>query len=222
MIRYEAFRHTIVGWFFVASFLLFTFPHINLRLWGDLQWAFLFVAGLISSPVFGYLVNQINRAYYIWRKCRPNDTKIEVEKLKAGFSSVVSELPKPDPALKVLSNLPPKDLHRFVWVSYANKELRDRSESYWERYYSNVHIAMAVIAGTALALSQLFISVPLWSFDTCWRFIVVLLCLVALYVTAKDYLRICMSIENTWIDSFLVQLRNQPTQFSNDMFRSKP
>ena len=223
MFRYEIFRQSVIGWFLIASFLWFTFPYIDIDLtsWGNQQWIVLFVAGLISSPVFGYMINQMNRAYYLITGTRPNDTKINITHLHGEFSRIVSDLSNPDYTLTVLKGLPPKDLHRFVWVSHANKELRERSESYWERYYSNVCISIATVLGTIIALCSLLICVPLFSIDTFLKTIVIIVLLFSLGRTNKEYLRICMSIENTWIESFLAKLSKQPNDFSNGIFKIK-
>jgi hypothetical protein len=229
MFQYEMFRQSIIGWAALGSFLWLSFHFIGIDE-NTLQWIAAIVLGLASSPIFGYIISQLNRAYYIVRKNRPNDVDLEIQALYTSFHDAISNIS--DPVLKTLGKLPPKDLHRVVWVSYANKQLRDRSESYWERYYTNTCIVLGFAIGVSLAVpiviggiidgstaKQSIMSLYIWPIS---KLIVIVALSWALLIARRAYLEICQRIENSWISSFTAEVRRDPGKFASHLFNFDP
>ena len=219
MFRYEIFRQSVIGWFLIASFIWLSFPYLNLAAWNDRQWAVSIVVTLLSSSVFGYLISQLNRAYYLLSGTRPNDRKIAIKYLHKEFARITANLSPSNNTLIAFRLLRPKDLHRFVWVAFANQKIRNRSESYWERYYTNICISIAVSVGSTLALSSLIVRLPLCFAGTWIRLGISIVLIVALWIINREYVRISANIENTWIHAFLAELEKRPHFFSEEIFK---
>ena len=178
----------------------------------------LFLAGLFSSPVFGYLLSQAIRAFYIATNTRPNDRKIDVDGLHSSFRDAISNQNEWEcESLRSLTSLDPKQLHRVVWVVYSNSDVRSRSESYWERYYANQSIVAAFVLGFFLSFNFMPVA-AVFSLNTIWRIAILLLTIALLWIANKRYIEIASAIENAWIDAFIAKLKREPGSLSGKLF----
>lgn len=217
MFQYEIFRLSMIGGFFIGSFLFLASPYLDFHKFHSVNGIIILIAGLITSPVVGYLFGQLVTAYYLFTKSRPNDTKIDIEYLHSEFNEIVSSNISYK-TLVPLCSLTPKELHRFVWVAYANRDLRNRSESYWERYYSNVGISIAIVLGTLTAI-PFCVNITELIWNNSIKCFTAIALLVILWVVNRYYLRVCATIENVWIKSFLSELDSNPEYFSKEIFK---
>ena len=218
MSRYEIFRQSVAGWSFIVSFIVLALPRIDLSDLSDWKWAVVFAAGLLSSPVFGYIINQVIRAWYVITKSRPNDRHLNIKKLHSRFTEIIN--PETHGAhLSSLRDLPPKDLHRVIWVTFANNDLRDRSESYWERYYTNLGIVASICVGTISAIVIFLLNQYFWELLNLIKLAIFLLIVIALIIDSRKYLQICTLIENIWNNAFIHRLKEEPEYFKNGLFK---
>lgn len=219
MFRYEIFRQSVAGWFLICSFLLIGYPYLKFQEYTTLNLGILFIGSLLLSPVFGYLTSQGIRAFFIFTNTRPNDTMINIRQLHKKFLELTNNLEEGNSPLKVLQKLSPKELHRFVWVAYANKDLRVRSESYWERYYTNLNIVAVSIAGLLAALVFVVPIEDVLKSLNIAKYAVILTLAVVFWYNNRKYLSICANLENTWINTFLEKLQIDQKYFLDELFK---
>ncbi len=219
MFRYEIFRLSVPGWFLISCFIMISYPYLEFENYSTEKWIVLFVASLLLSPVFGYLTNQIIYAFMAITNTRPNDVKLNVRKLHEQFIKITTELDYRENAIIELYQLSPKELHRFIWVAYANKELRDRSESTWERYYTNLNIIFVSIFGSVLAIVMNVPRKEALVSGNIIKYTVIIVFTLILWYNNKKYLKICVNIENAWIDSFLRKLKIDCDFLFRELFR---
>ena len=232
--NYEGFRNTLPGWFLVAVVAFIALPYLDLTALTTSQTVALIVVGLISSQVTGYVITQVVRAWQDWRHTRPNNTQILVasfaeecraishgkgsQELLALVYSLALHGDKASDSVNAIDGA--KDLHRYLWVTLANKDLRDRSESYWERHSTNVNLMVAMAIGVPIGLTSAFESRVLSFTLTDWGWFAALegtkllglsFVWLALRKANKEYLRIARGIENAWIRVLLAKIRTDPT-----------
>lgn len=218
MFKYEIFRQTVVGWFLIFSFLLMSFPYLKLQEYTLINWGILFIGSLLLSSVFGYFVNQLVQGFLTLFKIRPNDVMINIEEPYKRLSELASKLEKENSPLKALCKLSSRDLYRFIWVTYANKDLRDRNESYWERYYTNLNIIIVTIIGLFLAIIIVVPKQDILSCSNIVRYVLIFSIINVLWYNNLKYLSICTNIENTWINAFSEKLGVDQEYFVEKLF----
>lgn len=232
--NYEGFRNTLPGWFLIAVVSFIALPYVDLAALTTSQAVAVVVVGLISSQVTGYVITQVVRAWQDWRHIRPNNTQILVatlaeecraislrkgsQELMALVYSLALHGDKASDSVNAMDGS--KDLHRYLWVTLANKDLRDRSESYWERHSTNVNLMVVMAIGVPIGLT-LAIASGVRGFNlTDWGWFAAvegtkLLALsfvwLALRKANTEYLRIARGIENAWIRVLLTKIRSDPT-----------
>ncbi len=216
MFQYEMFRQTVVGWLLIFSFLLIGYPYINLQQYTLIYWSFLFIGSLLLSPVFGYLLNQLILVIYTLFKIRPNDVEINIDKPQKALLDIRSKIE--NSPLKAWFELPTRDLYRFIWVTFANKELRKRSESYWERYYTNINLIIVSLIGSILAIISVVPYQDIFNIVNLGKYFLILILIVILKYNNLKYLKICTQIENTWINAFSEKIKTDPEYFIEKLF----
>jgi hypothetical protein len=217
MFKYETFRQSVAGWFLLSSYLLFAYPYIQFDKYTSLNWLFLFLGSLLISPVIGYIVGQAVMLFFIITKLRPNERKIRVGSLHSRLSTLC-DLPSTEPnPLTVLLRLPPKDLHTYLWMSCGNTELRERSESYWERYYTNINIIVVSVLGAVIACICNVPKCDLVTAAIMWKVLVLVLLTIVLWANCRRYRTISLNLENAWIDLFLERCAQDRTAIINEL-----
>lgn len=216
--EYEVFRQSVAGWFLIATFLLFAYPHLDLNQYSPTEWAVTGIGSLLLSPVLGYSSGQVVRAWHVVTRRRPNDRLVEIALLHTAIHQLLQSQPPPPHGLAPLADLAPKDLHRLVWVAYANRELRGRSESYWERYYSNLGILLTSTCGTVLALVFVLPPRAWYSYPVVAKGLLLLAFWLVLVVNNRHYLSISTGIENSWIKLFIRALQKNPDRYLSELF----
>jgi len=136
---YEFFRLSVPGLFFVIFFGATGSPWIAEAGASTSTLAATLVGAVLTSPSLGYAITQLMRFLYALTGRRPNATYIETCELRDNLSSMAL----PSATTQALRHMRPKNLHRLIWVSHADQELRKRSESYWERFYANEAMLLA-------------------------------------------------------------------------------
>jgi hypothetical protein len=216
--EYEIFRHSVAGWFLIVTFLLFAYPHLDLKSYPPAAWIVTGIISLLLSPVLGYSAGQVVRAWHVITRRRPNDHLVDIKFLHAGIHQLLQPEQLPSHGLGPLAELSPKDLHRFVWIAYANKELRSRSESYWERYYANLGI---IFTSTCGAISASILVLPLadwYSYQAAAKWLLLLVFFGLLAVNNRHYLSIAIGIENSWIKLFVKDIQKNHECYLSELF----
>ena len=171
MYKFVLYRNTIPGIVFVLSAGLLADATLLTKVSTQPAWSIAFAVA--ASPIVGYVAGQLVRSIYEAAKRRPNETKIRVTQLYDGIKEIAATTPINTHERARLSALldtfkeGKKDLHRFLWFTCANQTLRERSETYWDRYYTNEIMILAASAG-AIAGASLSWSIghdiPVWVF----------------------------------------------------------
>jgi len=145
---YEVFRLSVPGLFFVLFLAATGLPWIEAMDFPPSSMLATLIGALVTSPSLGYVVTQLASFLYALTGRRPNRTHIDIDTLK----SELCKSPLSNPIRQALSCMNAKDVHRLVWVSHADRELRKRSESYWERFYANEGVLLASGLGGVIGL----------------------------------------------------------------------
>lgn len=149
----------------------------------------------------------MNRGYYVAFRRRPNDKMRFILDLSVAMTEAASNAP----SLVAVAGLQPKELQRLLWVTIAPAELRARSESYWERYYTNICCSVSIIAGGSLATIVLLgdNSSPFRSGNTAdiWflgaRLLVAALVAATLLWVSRGYRPISTALEESWTSALV-------------------
>jgi hypothetical protein len=213
----------------IITFLWLTSPLWSLDSINNAQFLGAVFAGFATSPAIGYIVAQLNRSYYFVRKNRPQDRDPAIPAFYASFHSLLADKTDCHNVLVSLQDLSAKDLQRFVTVAYANEQIRERSESYWERYHTNVGIVIAICIGAGAAaissanhLYDIVTSGGLKAAPIIWT---VLKLAVLVFIggimlrTRAGYAKIAIGIENAWIRALGPRLADNPQKFADSLFK---
>lgn len=217
MYNYETFRLSVIGWSAWLTWIWLSFPLLNIS--GDGAAWLGFAGAILSGPIIGYLISQLERSRYGMQDRRANDHNESIKDLHTFVRTMAAK----EDGFHVLAALKPKDLHRFVWVAYANSDLRARSESYWERYYTNRCVVLAfVLACFAVAVHIAVSGSVLDGLE--WvalalRTLVVVGIAGALLRVNRKYVQIGLDIEATWNYALIEVAKEAPHAFLSRLFK---